>query len=261
MMPEGLTNKKGEGVEMFFRQKITLIVAALIFFAEFLSAESLTAKYDVTYGLFGRVGVATASLTKYKDGRYHIKVTAKARGLAAFLSNGREEEYESFGRYIDGVLVPKTYSKMRKTRSKKRTKHYTFDHKNKKISVNVVTEKNGKKEIGHEQLKYYAKDDLLTLFFNIKKYLNDFSVKEDQVFYAVGANKKDGRVDIHIPKVQKQKKFKKILVTINQKIFASKKGELILDLDDKGICQKAVLKDVIFFGDIRGEIKELKVAH
>ena len=110
-------------------------------------------------------------------------------------------------------------------------------------------------------MKYYAKDDLLTLFFNIKKYLNDFSVKEDQVFYAVGANKKDGRVDIHIPKVQKQKKFKKILVTINQKIFASKKGELNLDLDDNGICQKAVLKDVIFFGDIRGEIKELKVAH
>jgi len=49
-----------------------------------------------------------------------------------------------------------------------------------------------------------------------------------------------------------------LIVFINQKIFASKRGELYLDLNDDGICTKAVLKDVIFFGDIRGKLISLK---
>ena len=43
-------------------------------------------------------------------------------------------------------------------------------------------------------------------------------------------------------------------VIINDDIFASEKGELLVNLRDDGIVQQAVLKDVLFFGDIRGEI-------
>ena len=50
-----------------------------------------------------------------------------------------------------------------------------------------------------------------------------------------------------------------LVVIINQKIFSSKRGELYINLDDDGICTSAVLKDVIFFGDIRGKLVEKKV--
>jgi len=40
---------------------------------------------------------------------------------------------------------------------------------------------------------------------------------------------------------------------VHQDIFSSDKGELLLRIGDDGITQKAVLKDLIFFGDIRAE--------
>ena len=40
---------------------------------------------------------------------------------------------------------------------------------------------------------------------------------------------------------------------IHQKIFSSSKGELILSIDEAGITQKAMLKDVMMFGDILAE--------
>ena len=42
-------------------------------------------------------------------------------------------------------------------------------------------------------------------------------------------------------------------VIIHQKIFSSSAGHLLLAIGKDGITDKAVLKDVIFFGDIRGE--------
>ncbi len=39
---------------------------------------------------------------------------------------------------------------------------------------------------------------------------------------------------------------------IHQKIFSSKEGRLLLGIAQDGITNQAVLKDVIFFGDIRG---------
>ncbi len=43
-------------------------------------------------------------------------------------------------------------------------------------------------------------------------------------------------------------------VVVNDDIFASDKGELLINLRDDGLCTQAILKDVLFFGDIRGEM-------
>ena len=47
-------------------------------------------------------------------------------------------------------------------------------------------------------------------------------------------------------------------VLLNKRIFASKNGEMYIDLNDDGICTNAVLKDVLMFGDIRGKMTSLK---
>jgi hypothetical protein len=78
----------------------------------------------------------------------------------------------------------------------------------------------------------------------------------------VASSKNENKeVEIAIPKGKKLARAKKLLktnidnillVNINQKIFSSSKGELIIVLAKDGLCQKATLKDVSFFGDIRG---------
>ena len=75
----------------------------------------------------------------------------------------------------------------------------------------------------------------------------------------MGAKEDDGRVDIEKPEgaeLEKMKEFMKmdidsfLKVSINQNIFSSEKGEMLINVDKNNICNKAVLKDVLLFGDI-----------
>ena len=44
-----------------------------------------------------------------------------------------------------------------------------------------------------------------------------------------------------------------LTVILNDRIFASAKGELLINLDSSGLCEKAILEDVLLFGDIVGK--------
>jgi len=106
----------------------------------------------------------------------------------------------------------------------------------------------------------YSKDDLLTLYFNLDSYIKDKNISKDYRFHAVGAEIQDGFVDIHIPNKKELPEYKKLLgndgawyarAIVNQNIFSSDKGELFLSVGSDGITKKAILKDLIFFGDVR----------
>ncbi|MGE4473534.1 MAG: hypothetical protein AB7D20_12100, partial [Sulfuricurvum sp.] len=42
-------------------------------------------------------------------------------------------------------------------------------------------------------------------------------------------------------------------VVLNDRIFSSANGELQINLASDGLCEKAVLEDVLLFGDIVGQ--------
>jgi len=240
----------------------------IVFFTLSLFSKTIEAKYDVTYGLFGKVGDSIAKLIKKKN-NYKIIVKAEATGFAKILSNSRVESYTSEGVIKNGILIPKIYKKVRETLSKKDIKIYTFDHDKKKIYVHIEKYRHGKLEsISDEVLNYYAKDDILSLYFNIKRYLDFYKNREKTSFYAVGGNRKDGRVDIEILKKDKLKEIRRLMnnedglyltVTIYQKIFASKEGKLHIVMDENGIAKRALLEDVILFGDITGILDKLDI--
>ncbi len=243
------------------------IILVLLIVVPFLNAKTLIATYKISFGIFGHIGTAKAVLQTNKNGTYHISIKAVATGLAKILSGGRVESYESSGKIIDGFLVPDIYKGTTKTHSKTAIKIYYFLHKKRVVDVLKIRIKKDKESKSSETLKYYANNDILTLFFNIKHYLDDFKFKGEKILHAVGANKKNGKVNLIAPTGKKLKMLKKylgknsghfLIVFINQKIFASKRGELYLDINDKGVCTKAVLKDVILFGDIRGKLVKLK---
>jgi hypothetical protein len=227
-----------------------------------MHAESMHATYKVEYGIFGKMGVSDAYLTQ-EDGHYRIKIVAKATGLAKILSRGRVEVYESEGRVIDGRLVPESFQKDIRRSGKERIKVYHFDHQNRRITYiekryrdnHLQSETNG-------TLPYYAQDDILSLYFNTPMIIGDCSKPFHQFLKAVGAEKKTGRVKIETLVGEAKQKIKPLLggascylkVTVYQKLFGSKGGELYLALRPDNVVQKAVLKDVIMFGDIRGKL-------
>jgi hypothetical protein len=241
--------------------KKILMMLTLLLFATFLEAQTITADYKVEFGIVGEIGIANAVLTK-DENTYEIDVELEATGIAATLSGNRRERHVSKGHMENGMLVSDYYQITKWYGSKMSTKLYSIDHKNKTVKRAFKRWKNGKlvKDVT-DTLDFYAKDDLLTLYFNLDKKITDKKTPQNYVFKAVGAEKQDGEVEVVIP--AQLDEYKELLgesddswyarAIIHQNIFSSDKGELLLRVGNDGITQKAVLKDLLFFGDIRAE--------
>lgn len=230
------------------------IVLFLVLLSPLLSGKVLNATYEVSYGIFQKLGIAEARFEIKEDQTYSIKIEAKTEGLAKVLTNNRVETYESYGSIVNGHLVPQKYIKIRQTDAKKSIRIYTFDHPAKTVWRENIQSDEWKK-VRHD---FYAPEDILSLFFNVRNHMQN---QQDRSFFAIGGNKKDGRIDVGFPKNEALTEIKKKLemekgdylkVILNDRIFASANGELLINLGSDGLCDKAILEDVLFFGDVVG---------
>ena len=251
------------------------------------SSKNISATYKITFGIAGQVGTVQTSI-RSKDGRYEIEAKGETQGLAKALGGERVDIQTSVGLIVDEMLLPLKYTKIRKKAIQTRTRVYTYDHKNRTISLYEQTIKKEKKlsaidamfgktvdDIAYtetkkekeEKLDRYTKNDLLTLFFNLKNILGGSldDVKLTKL-YAAGTSKRDKYIQIYTPIEPELSNIRKELgndgyilaVELNQKIFLSKKGNLLLKLNDEGICTKAILKEVLSLGDVIIEIVDIK---
>ncbi len=243
-------------------RKILILVAVLLNLTA-IKAETIKADYKVEFGIIGEIGIANALLTRDED-YYEISVKLKATGIADTLSGGRKEHHTSKGHIENGVMVTDYYQVTKSHGSVMVNKLYTVNHKDKKVKKEYKRWKNGELVVQEEEfLDFYSSDDLLTLYFNLDKKIANKTKSKQYIFSAVGAEKQKGKVEVAIPKISEIKEYKEMLgesddawyakAIVHQKIFSSDKGELLLRVGNDGITQKAVLKDLIFFGDIRAK--------
>jgi len=243
--------------------KKSLFILGLVFtFMSQMQAEVLDVSYKVGFGMFGQMGIADAHL-ETKEDSYTIDIGMQATGIAKALSKNRKERHISRGHIVNGMFVSDTY-KVIKTYGKKYVeKIYRIDHKKKRVTKDN-TKKNQDKvtEKKHTVLDFYSENDLLTLYFNLPKMIKNREKAGTYEFSAVGAERQEGTVNVTIPKESERKEYQKTLgkgdywymtVVIYQKIFASNKGELMLAVGKDSIAQKAVLKDLMMFGDLVAE--------
>ena len=223
-------------------------------------AETIKADFDVSYGIFGKIGIANAVL-KNDVKKYSIDIRLHATGLAKLLTSGRSERHISKGHIEKGLMVCDLYQVIKSHGDVQVHKEYWVDHKRKRVKKYYKKFKNGVL-VSEEKtmLDFYAKDDLLTLYFNLNTAIVNKTKPHTYTFKAVGAERQKGKVTVIIPKENNREKYKEVLgedavwyatAIIHQKIFSSKEGRLMLAVGEDGITNKAVLKDVIFFGDIR----------
>ena len=231
------------------------VVLIFILLSQMSAAKVLSATYEVSFGVFDTLGVADARFETRDDQTYTIRIEARTTGIAQTLTNNRVEIYESHGTVRDGRLIPQKYSKTRRTDSKKSIKIYTFDHDNKTVWRETI-EKDEWDRVKHD---FYATEDMLTLFFNFKHYMQS---RQNRSLQAIGGNKQDGRIDVVFPQNDDLEAMKRKLETtkgdfltviLNDRIFASAKGELLINLVRDGLCDKAILEDVLLFGDVVGK--------
>ncbi len=238
---------------------IIKIFITCFLFNVILHAETITANYKVSYGVFGEVGTAKAYLTK-DEHNYTIEIELKSTGLAKILSKNRQEKHISKGHIENYLLISDSYTVIRNYGTKEKIKKYIANHENQTILKSYVKKDNGKViSQKSETMSYYSKNDLLTLYFNLDKLVKDKTKAQTYNFVAVGAERQSGKVTLVIPEKKDIHNYKEALgnssnwyatAIIHQKIFESEEGKLLLGVGADGVTQQAVLKDVIFFGDI-----------
>jgi len=237
-----------------------ILIILFFIFTLNIEAKTINVDYKVEFGIMGEIGVAHAKLTKNRR-KYEIDIKLETMGMTSILSGDRREHHISKGHIENGILVSDMYQIIKSHGSKASNRLYTIDHKRKRVTRKDQKWKRGKLYKDETKvMKYYSKDDLLTLYFNLDRYIKDKKESEDYHFSAVGAEIQKGFVDIHIPKSSEMEEYRELLgddgawyarAIVHQKIFSSSKGELFLSIGDDGIAKKAVLKDLILFGDIR----------
>ncbi len=241
------------------------IVVVLLGLCALLLAKEVEAEYKVSYGIFGSVGKSWAKMES-NETNYTIEVVGKATGLAKILSNSRVEKYTSQGFVENGLFRPLLFVKTRQNSYKKDIKKFIFDYHKKRITIERHIYRNGKLiQHSFEHTPFFAKEDILTLYFNIHHYLKPHIYS--YTFHAVGGDRHTGRIDVIMEHGERLHQLQKLLgvhglyltVILHQKIFASKQGELHVAIGKDGVAKKALLKDVIAFGDIVGVLVRKRV--
>ncbi len=242
-----------------------IILSGLTLFA----ADS--AKYEVSFSIFGKIGEVQME-RQFHNNSYLISLAAQTTGTAASLSNNRAERYLSQGEVIDGVMQPDVFVKERKSNDKTRYKIYRFDHENKTVFYQTITEekvtersfdvmkmqfsKDEKTVFSHSEAlyDYYAKDDIVSLYFNSGNYLAKMQEGESRELHAVGINgdkRKNGAV--LITKLEAKESNKSFSITIDEEIFQEGGGTLYVRQDADVFPHTAEMRNIMIFGNVEGK--------
>ena len=238
-------------------RRILILSSLFLLLGTYASAKVTQLNYKATFGIFGTVGTIKNKLTQNKK-TYKIDTTVKLAGLAKVLMGGQTERYVSKGHMENGLMVSDLYQMISRKKDKVTSKEYRIHHKAKYVTKRYRKWLKGKLvQDETKKLKFYAKDDLLTLYFNL-----GHAVKKKgktYTFKAVGLEKQKGKVRITVPSANQSASYKKDLgaaslyakALIHQKNFRKKKGDILLAIAKDGYIKKSIIKDILLYGDAK----------
>ncbi len=237
-----------------------LLLIAFIFVS--LNAKTVTENYSVEFGIIGEIAKVQASM-KTKKNRYVIEANLTVVGLIANkVTDNLRERHISTGHMKKGRYITDMYQMIKSYATYTVTTIYRTNHKKKNVTREYKKWENGKL-IKHKKvtLGYYGTSDLTNIFLNLSQYRKQKPGKTYKK-KVVGADKKNGTVLLSLPNKKQEISMKKVLgkkkkgewyakLIMQRQIYDSKKGELQLKMGSDGMLEIAVLKDLIFFGDVR----------
>lgn len=237
-----------------------LLLTLIFTFFTFLSAGNMNVNYGVRFGVLGELGIASVRLDE-SGKNYTIDINAKTTGMVRVMSSNRQERHTSHGHIVEGKYIADSYNVHISYGNKVKDKTYIINHKTRQVTKRIIKKENGKVVSDEvEKLDFYSPNDLLSIYMNIPKLiLPSGNTSKTYRFKAVGAENQDGSIEIFVPSLSQLPKYKQELgdgakwyfkAIINQPIFASKRGEFMIAMDKQGVTNKAVLQDLILFGDL-----------
>lgn len=248
-----------------------------------LVASSFDSRYDVNMGIFGKIGYIDFSIKEQGD-NYEAVVKAYTTGTAATLTGNRQESFVSKGKIKDGKYLPDTFVKTKKTDKKTRVQTYTFNHKNKKVtlleektklvrstefdptSFKLKDVQKVKKSTKTKTMDNYT-NDVLTAYINIRNSCKSESQKCPLV--AVGAKNDENNVSVEylggVEKLPLKICFPsdtKEYYNLNVHPFDDEDEivDILIAFDNDGHMKEAYLGDIFWVGEVRAKRLYRKVS-
>lgn len=262
------------------------IISILILMNTLIHAATSSAEYDVDFSVAGTI--AKASIEKVQEGdNYTITLQAHAVGIAAKMTQNRREAYISQGKIVGSEYVPDVLVVVRKRDGKEKYIVYRFDHAKRVVhkdtaelehvsdqSLDIAKMRIVKSEkevfssstVEHD---YYAKNDIVSLFFNGHYYISSMDAGERKKLRAVGIKTDKGNLMVSLPtkgividNMGAADAHGKNLfgIALNREIFEKGEGELMVRLDADGFPSRAVMNDVALYGDVVGKRRYTSLA-
>ena len=236
------------------------LLSIILLFSAFVYSKNMNVNYGVSFGVLGQLGQANVKLSE-SGNKYTIDIHAKTIGIVKTMSKNRTEQHISEGRIVGGKYISDSYRVLISFGNKTKEKIYKINHKTKVVIKQIIRKENGKITLDEtEKLPFYSQNDLLSLYMNTPKLIAPPATEAKIYrFKAVGAENQDGNIEIRVPSNSEMTRYKKELgdghkhyfkAIINQPIFASKRGEFMISVDSDGVTNKAILQDLLLFGDL-----------
>lgn len=213
-----------------------------------LFGEDIELLYRVKFGIFGDVGYAKVKIKK-SSSSYFIDLKAITEGTLALITRDRVERYQSFGDINESILTPNLYVKSREASYKFKRDKYIFDHNLKVVKIDKYRQRYEKESKEIDESKFYAKEDILSLLFNLKHYIS--KERDSYRFKAIGADKESGILNIDIL----NRDGDRVDILVKFKNSDKREQTLYIYLDRDYIPERMLLKDIDFFGDVEAKLK------
>ena len=222
-------------------------------------------RYEVGFWLIDPVGGGVADFRNLGHGRYRVYHVGKAEGFVGWLTNYRREIYRSTMTTInDGKrLIPLKFEEYSVTGEKYRNKTTIYDYPGRKVIIEREREGEPMKREEMEIPVGVLYDDPVTAFYNLrfgvygkvepgKEFiLRTLPRKGHEIIRIQVATKEEAERARAAEKVKTGKDLL-IRILLDREMWGRKKGELEIWFNLDLVPISGVVKDIRFFGDIRG---------
>jgi hypothetical protein len=225
-------------------------------------------KYEVGFWIFFPIGGGVADFRNLGNGKYMVYHEGKAEGLVGWLTSHRREVYRSTMRTINNGqrLIPLRFEENSIIGKWFRKKTTVYDYAARKIFIEI--EKEGEKK--REEIEIptgILYDDPVTTFYNFRfgVYGKVEAGKEFLVRILPEKGKETIRLKVaskeetEIKRAEETDKSGKdffVRILLDREMWGKKKGEVEIWFTKELIPASGVVKDIRFFGDIKGKLSD-----
>jgi len=231
--------------------------------ADLFTGETL--KYEVGFWLIDPVGGGVADFQSLGHGRYRVYHVGKAEGFVGWLTGYRREIYRSTMTTINNGkrLIPLKFEEYSVIGEWYRNKTTTYDYPGRKVVIEVEKEGKPMKREEMEIPMGVLYDDPVTAFYNLrfgvygkvepgKEFiLRTIPSKGHEIIRIQVATKEEAERARAAEKVKAGKDLL-IRILLDREMWGRKKGELEIWFNRDLLPISGVVKDIPFFGNVRG---------